>query len=282
MALDLPKLPSKKVDVKTDAPTLVLPKTSNKKVESKNVALTLNLPKRDDAKKDLPEVIPDYMFVKKTIPSLFMGETRIFGEPGASLTWGIDGMRNTGVITAGKEGEIATGKLLAELANEIDGLYVFHSLRWPESNGDTDHIIVFKDLAIVIDTKRWKGSRKYSITAKGEIKRGTVPFPEGKVKIGYALASWRKKLVNSKLLGIVSIAQEKVFVVRDRNWYTAPYRLVEGEKLKEHIVSTIKKHKSTHTNDENMKTLYALAGFVVKPRDPRAGLIQGSTESPYK
>jgi hypothetical protein len=245
--------------------------------------MALELPKIDRKVVEEPEVIPDYMYEDKAaIPALFKGDEKVFGVPGASLTWGINGMRNTGVITAGKEGEIQTGKILAELSEEIDGLYVFHSLRWPESNGDTDHIIVYKDLAIVIDTKRWKGSRKYSITAKGEIKRGTVPFPEGKVKIGYALASWRKKLTNAKVTGIVSIAQEKVFVVRDKNWFTAPYRLVEAEKLKEHIISTIKKHKPTHSAQENQKTLYALAAFIVKPRDPRAHLIQGSVRNPFE
>lgn len=244
--------------------------------------MSLNLPEVNRKHKEEPEVVPDYMYSKSEIPALFSNDEKIFGVPGASLTWGINGMRNTDVITAGKDGEIATGKLLAELAQEIHGLYVFHSLRWPESNGDTDHIIVYKDLAIVIDTKRWKGSRKYSITIKGEIKRGTVAFPEGKVKIGWALASWRKKIVNAKILGIVSIAQDKVFVVRDRNWFKAPFRLVEADKLKEHVIETIQKHKSTHTNQDNMKILYTLAGFLVKPRDPRAGLIQGSTLNPFR
>lgn len=245
--------------------------------------MSVDLPKIEKKVSEEPEIVPDYLYEnKKTIPALFMGDEKVFGVPGASLTWGIGGLRNTGVITAGKEGEIQTGKLLAELADEIDGLYVFHSLRWPESNGDTDHIIVYKDLVIVIDTKRWKGSRKYSITAKGEIKRGTVAFPEGKVKIGYALKSWRKKLVNTKVLGIVAIAQEKVFVVRDKNWYAAPYRLVEAEKLKENIIYTIKKHVPSHTPQQNQNTLYNLASFLVKPRDPRAGLIQGTTENPFK
>jgi hypothetical protein len=245
--------------------------------------MPLDLPKVERKEKPVEEVIPDYMYPnKKVIPTIIENGDKVFGEPGASLTWGIDGLRHTGVLTAGKEGEIATGKILKELTTEIPGLYAFHSLRWPESNGDTDHILVYKDLAIVVDSKRWKGSRKYSITAKGEIKRGTVPFPEGKVKIGYALQSWRKKLVTAKVTGVVAISQEKVFVVRDRNWYTAPYRLVEEEKLKEFITSTVQKHKPTHTSQENFKLLCDLAGFLVKPRDPRAGLIQGSTRSPYE
>lgn len=241
----------------------------------------LNLPPVDRKEKDEEEFVPDYLYERKDIPALFTTSSKTFGAPGASLTWGINGQRNTGVITAGKEGENQTAKIIDAFCAKTPDAYAFHSLRWPESNGDTDHIICFKDLIIVIDSKRWKGSRKYSITAKGEIKRGTVPFPEGKVKIGYALKTWRKKLSSTKVFGVVAIAQEKVFVVRDANWYKAPYRLVEAEKLEAHLADLVKKHKPEHTKQENIHTLHTLAGYLVKPRDPRAGLIQGTTDNPF-
>jgi len=245
---------------------------------------SLNLPPVVRNSKPEQEVIPDYLYTKDEVLTLFTPSSteRIFGKPGASLTWGIGGIRHSDVLVAGKEGENATGKVLAELSSKLPELYVFHSLRWPESNGDTDHAIVYKNLVMIIDTKRWKGSRKYSITIKGEIKRGTVPFPEGKVKIGGALQVWRRKVPQALIKGVVAIAQEKVFVVRDHNWYKAPYRLVEQEKLDQYIVETIEKHKVPADYLGNRKILETFASLLVKPRDPRAGLIQGNTENPFK
>lgn len=244
--------------------------------------MSLNLPPLPKKEAPEEEFKPDYLYSKEQIPALLASKERVFGSPAASLTWGINGIRYSDVIVAGKEGEIATSKRLKELADTVPGLYVFHSLRWPESNGDTDHAIVYKDLVIIVDTKRWKGLRKYSITAKGEIKRGTVPFNEGKVKIGGALAVWRKKIPSATVKGVVAIAQEKVYVVRDRNWYKAPYRLVEQDKLNEHILETIKKHKPSAGYTNNRRILEAFMSLLVKPRDPRAGLIQGTTENPFK
>jgi hypothetical protein len=113
------------------------------------------------------------------------------------------------------------------------------------------------------------------------VKSSEVLFLFLKVKIGYALKTWRKKLSSTKVFGVVAIAQEKVFVVRDANWYKAPYRLVEAEKLEAHLADLVKKHKPEHTKQENIHTLHTLAGYLVKPRDPRAGLIQGTTDNPF-
>jgi hypothetical protein len=164
------------------------------------------------------------------------------------------------------EGEKHTAKILDAFANKTPGVFVFHSLSWPESNGDTDHILVYKDLIVVIDSKRWKSQRKYSVTEKGAIKRGTVAFAQGRVKIGYALKAWRKKIPKEvKVLGIVCIAQEKVFVSRDKNWYKSAYRLVESEKLEEQLKYMIENHK-TQTEGVSGALLMYLARLLVKPR----------------
>lgn len=210
---------------------------------------------------------PDYLYAsgKEFAADLKSGK-KTFGVPAASLSWGIDGMMKASILP-GAEGERQTAKVLDRMAANTPGLFAFHSLSWPESNGDTDHILVWKDLIIVIDTKRWKATRKYSITAKGTILRGTVAFSEGRVKIGYALNSWRKKLpAGSKVLGIVTIAQEKVFVARDKNWYKAPFRLVESDKLEEQLVYMMKNHK-TKVDKTQASTLLYLGKLLVKPRD---------------
>lgn len=245
--------------------------------------MSLNLPPLPPKREDANEIVPDYMYDAKQVEELFIGNTtRVFGSPGASLTYGINGRRNTDVMIAGKEGENATAKILDELVNKTPDLYVFHSLRWPESNGDTDHILVYKDMIIIIDSKRWKGSRKYSVSHRGEVLRGTVNFPEGKVKIAGAMGVWRRKLPKMTVKGIVAIAQEKVFVVRDKNWYKAAFRLVEEEKLATEILNQISHHRIVAGYTSNLDALKTLASFLVKPRDPRAGLIQGTVANPFQ
>jgi hypothetical protein len=211
---------------------------------------------------------PDYLYTSTDeIKQLLKSGQKIFGTPAASLTWGIDGNRMKASIQPGIEGEKHTAKILEEYAQKTPGVFIFHSLSWPESNGDTDHILVYKDLIVVIDSKRWKAQRKYSLTEKGAIKRGTVAFPQGRVKIGYALKAWRKKIPKEvKVYGIVCIAQQKVFVSRDKNWYKSSYRLVESEKLMEQLDYMIKKHESK-TGTVSGAMLVYFAKLLVKPRN---------------
>lgn len=221
------------------------------------------------------EAIPfkaDYLYTdEQQVKAQIEAGKKVFGTPAASLTWGIDGNRMIPVLEAGKEGERQTAETLDKLANEIPEMFVFHSLSWPESSGDTDHIVVYGNLVLVIDSKRWKSSRKYSITAKGGILRGTVPFPEGRVKIGYALKVWRGKLPKAKVYGVVTIAQEKVYVVRDKNWYKAPYSLVENEKLEDYLRNLFSKNPPKGVSG---KVLITLGLLLVKARDRRSELIR--------
>jgi hypothetical protein len=217
---------------------------------------------------------PDYLYTSNDeIKTLIRSGEKVFGVPAASLSWGIDGNRMKASLQPGIEGELHTAKLLDAFARSHPNTYVFHSLSWPESNGDTDHILVHKDMVIVIDSKRWKAQRKYSVTEKGAIKRGTVAFPQGRVKIGYALKAWRKKIPKEvKVHGIVCIAQQKVFVSRDKNWYKTPYRLVESEKLVEQLEYMISKHKPAVDGVSGALLMY-LVKLLVKPRDPLEGLL---------
>lgn len=221
------------------------------------------------------EAIPfkaEYMYSDKDeVKSLIQKGKKILGEPAASLSWGIDGNRMIPALEYGKEGEKQTAKILNKMAEEIPEMFVYHSLSWPGSAGDTDHIVVYGNLVVVIDSKRWKAVRKYSVTANGAILRGTVPFPQGKVKIGSALHSWRNKLENVKVVGVVTIAQEKVFVTRDKNWYRAPYSLVESEKLEEFLKELFKKNPPAAVS---AKLLITLGMLLVKTRDRAAEFIR--------
>lgn len=199
-------------------------------------------------------------------------DLRTFGSPGASLTWGIGGQKG-GVVAAGLEGEKMTAKILDAFVQNPNtrNMRVFHSIQWPGSNGDTDHIVVMGNLVLLVDSKRWKSKRKYSVTPRGAILRGTVNFPEGKVKMVPALASWKKVLPKeAKVYGIVCVAQKEVFVPQDKNWYKAPFRLVTAEKLIPHIVETIKREQTKNpgiVEGYNKNILATIGSNMVKPRN---------------
>lgn len=176
-----------------------------------------------------------------------LATSQIFGSPGASLTWGIEGAIR-GDVKAGIEGEIATSKILNAYTRTNPHITVFHSIRWPgNTQGDTDHIVLSGRQVIIIDSKRWKTKRKYSVTPNGTILRGTVRFPEGKVKMLPAINSWKKSLPRgAKIVGLICIAQKEVFVPYDDNWKKAPFKVVAIDNLMTLLDRTI---TSPHPTD---------------------------------
>lgn len=233
--------------------------------------MALNLPSREPKPVQVQQ--REYLYTDPEIKRLLMDGEQIFGSPGAALTWGIDGVTG-GVVAAGGEGEKQVAKTLADFAAKTPKARIFHSVQWPGSEGDTDHMLVLGNCVFIIDAKRWKASRKYSVTPKGEILRGTVPFPEGKVKMLFAMKAWRKILpAGTKVFGVVCIAQEKVFVPYDQNWQKAPFKLVTDEKLDEFLTKIIARQKPDMVEKMNPRLLAEIARLVIRPRDRRSEII---------
>lgn len=198
---------------------------------------------------------------------------QIFGAPAASLTWGIEGSEG-GDVSAGIEGEKMTAKILRDWIKTHPSAMVVHSVGWPGSSGDTDHLLIVGNQIYLIDSKRWKSKRKYSVTPNGAIKRGTVDFPEGKVKMIPALSAWREVLGKGvKVSGIVCIAQDEIFVQRDRNWYSAPFRLVTAETLTTDLDEAIAKLPPDKVDVVHLGILSSIVTRAIKPRDRRKELI---------
>lgn len=207
------------------------------------------------------------------IASMFQEGRQVFGAAGASLTWGIDGS-DGGDITAGIEGERMTAKLLLDWLPQYPNAYLAHSIQRPTSVGDTDHMLVMGRYIILIDSKRWKGKRKYSLTEKGTIKRGTVDFTEGNINIMPALQDWRRTLgENKRVSGVVTIAQEEVFVVYDKNWAKAPFKLVANEKLIEFLDRMASNIPAKDRDFIDVATASKIITRCLQPRDRRKEII---------
>lgn len=195
-----------------------------------------------------------YMYEGKNLDRMLESGTKIFGEPGASLTWGIGGHKNIST-SLGESGEKETGEILNQYVQNTDNAYVCHSVKSTLTQGDIDHVLIQDNVIVMIDSKKWKGARKYSIGDKYNIVRGRVSFPEGYVKAGETRAKMQEKFPNNKVRSVICIAQTKVFVVKNANWYKAPYRLIELEKLDEFLQQNLE--KSSRQTDFNVVKHFA-------------------------
>lgn len=240
--------------------------------------MALNLPPRAVQPQSEADKTPPrpFLYTQEEFVEQLRARQQVFGTPGASLTWGINGSSN-GVVAVGAEGEKQVGKILAEYASDNPRCFIFHSIEWPGSIGDSDHMLVCGNLVLIIDAKRWKGSRKYSVTPTGTILRGTVPFEEGKVKMKPAMSAWRKVFHESQLsasvAGVVCIAQEKVFVPYDKNWFAAPYKLVTAESLTDFLDKEIARRSSATQEKPSARLLWEIGRRVIRARDRRSEII---------
>lgn len=227
----------------------------------------------DKGTKGLPEELVSF------IRSLLEADVKSFGQPGASLTWGIQEGDNTiegGEVSVGIEGERVTATALNEWAKTKENAVIVNSVKWPGSeHGDTDHVLIIGNKVIIIDAKRWKSKRKYTISETGNIKRGNQVFEHGKVKIGPALKSWKAVVPPEfKVVGIVCVAQDEVFVEYDNAWRKSFYKLVTLEQLPHYLDELIGGYKEEDVNFVHLGLVSRVIAGIIKPRDRRSEVIK--------
>lgn len=213
---------------------------------------------------------------------------RYFGSSGASLTHQIsnpayeDKGIDSGLAKAGLEGEHKTSRLIMEWMEDkenvvlIDSVHLktygeetFNEETGTMDGGDTDHVLIIGNFVIIIDSKNWKGKRRYSINDNGEVTRGKSTFPGGKINTIRASKLWSDALKEFRptISSIVNITAEKVEVTRDRNWWKQPYRLVTLEVLKEFLDDVWGKLPGNTKNQINVNLVAAIASNTLKPYD---------------
>lgn len=176
---------------------------------------------------------------------------RYFGSSGASLTQQasnpayVDKGINPALAKIGLEGERDTTIVLKKWIADKPGAVLVDSVHIKGfgkeevdeetgmiEGGDTDHVLIIGSEVILIDTKRWKGKKNYSVGENGEALRTGKSFPGGNLHMRQALHLWLNYLdEDASVTGIVCINAEEVTVFRNRAWYTQSYRLVELARL---------------------------------------------------
>lgn len=213
---------------------------------------------------------------------------RYFGSSGASLTHQIsnpdyaDKGIEAGLAKAGLEGEHKTSRLLLDWMQDkpnvvlVDSVHlktygeeIFDEETGTFDGGDTDHVLIIGNFVIIIDSKNWKGRKRYAINDEGEVIRGNQKFPGGKVSTLRASRLWAEALKphRATISSIVNISSDKVSVTRDRNWWKQPFRLVTLELLEEFLDDVWDKLPETSKQSIDVNLVASIASNALKPYD---------------
>lgn len=136
-------------------------------------------------------------------------------------------------------------------------------------DGNTDHIVIIGSEVLLIDTRRWKKKKNYSVGDEGEALMTNKEFSGGEVTMNKSIHLWLEYLdEDAYVTGIVCINQEEVTVLRNRNWYTQSYRLVELDRFLELLDEKwklIDEHDKKHINTTLVSQVVVKC---IKPFDP--------------
>lgn len=125
------------------------------------------------------------LYSVKQFTRLCLTNNKIFGL----LARGVPASINTGKSDIGnlkgKYGESVIGSLLNVLALENKDLFVFHSVANPITNriGETDHVVLYKNKLILIETKTYNGFRSFKVNKQGELRGRRVDQPKSLRKL---------------------------------------------------------------------------------------------------
>lgn len=200
------------------------------------------------------------------------------------------------------EGERDTTALLRKWVADKPGAVLVDSVRiphWDEDHedpplanedtgilygGDTDHVLLIGSEVILIDTLRWKKKKNYSLTEDGDALMTNKPFPEGSnITMKSSLQPWLDYLdEDAYVTGMVCVNAEEVTVLRNKNWYTQTYRLVELDRFEQLLNDKwkiIEEYDRTHINSTLVSQMVVCC---VKPFDPYSRVFDMKTLSQFR
>lgn len=192
--------------------------------------------------------------VAQKIEAALKSGRRYFGSSGAYMTHQAFSPEYTEKEGANKvtakeylDGERDTTKFLKKWVENKPGAVIIESVKVPfleDENMDSetgviegydvDHVVIIGSEIILIDTKRWKKKKTYSVADDGSALMTNKPFPGAHIHMSEYIQNWLDYLdEDACITGIVCVNQEEVTVIRNKNWYTNNYRLVELERFEE-------------------------------------------------
>lgn len=235
------------------------------------------------------------------ISEMLIKGVRYFGSAGASLTHHVnnpdyDSVFRQSAVRTGMEGERSTSNILRQWMKNKPSVVLIDSVHIRGigketidketgiiEGGDTDHILIIGNEVILIDTKRWKQKRKYSINSKGTVLRSGKSFSGGRIHAKQAKFLWKNYLhPSANVSSIVCINSEKVFVQYDANWRKQPYRLIAVDKLIETLDYKYEKMSPEEKNKINSTIIAQIAVSCIKPFDGYERVFNMNTLKDFK
>lgn len=138
------------------------------------------------------------LYEQEELAGLLRSGNKIYGELGRGLSSKINTTEEDLGNLKGKFGEAMIGSMLNILAIEQKEMFIFHSLANPDNSyGETDHVLLYKDKLVLIETKTYNNFISLKVTAEGDL-RG-VPLSNSKTL---------RKLDNNNLIEKMAIYEE--------------------------------------------------------------------------
>lgn len=204
------------------------------------------------------------LYNENTLTKLCLSNNKIFGLLARGMPPTIDTSTIDIGNLKGQYGESVIGSMLNILALEEPNLYVFHSVANGNGKiGETDHVVLYRNKIILIETKTYNNFKTFKINKQGELRGRKVDQPKS-----------LRKLDNNNLIEKVELYSQ-MFPDYSVHAITAITRsgvetYSENGKYKvaslDNLLTNIQYHLDHAENIEpavNKTTIYKLAAFCL-------------------
>lgn len=178
------------------------------------------------------------LYSAKQVSDLFQAGNRVFGVSKTYPT-AIRDIPNVDKLRGDTGEQIISGLLnLNSIDNEE--LFVCHSIgTHDDSQGETDHVVIYKNKIIVVETKTYNGYNKISISKDGIATgmRGDIEFKIPDNKMANKIKTYQKRFPNRRVEGLLSVARYGISTTTNSDNYDVA-SLQDFQTKLERILST--------------------------------------------
>lgn len=150
-------------------------------------------------------------YTSPEIANLRLADNKIYGAPASSLNKHTANLNNI----SGYFAEALVGNLINLITVESPGAYVCHSVAFKDNkSGETDHVLIYKNQIILIETKSFSGYTSYRINKEGVL---TASQGHGKgfrklsdSNLFKKVAYYQELFPNREVKAVMAIARDEV------------------------------------------------------------------------
>jgi hypothetical protein len=132
---------------------------------------------------------------------------RIYGTPAPYM-----GINKVVSSEIGGMNEINTALKINALINMDENVYVFHSVSIYNADGETDHVIVYHNKIILLETKTHSGHHGFRISNNGRLygRKGSKEFLVDDNHLFYKAENLQKRFPKHKVEAVIVISQRNI------------------------------------------------------------------------